>query len=132
VARRLAIGAAFLAVLVLLGAVVTLPVWVHPVNEDEARALALRQPGFPGYHVSDVRLEITVDGRVRDTNGFVVYTLPGPRLELAGASAAPPAAFWLVHLESAAHPCSIGLVVIDARSHQVVSRAGGGRRCSQF
>jgi hypothetical protein len=131
-ARRLAIGGAFVAVLALLAIVVSLPAWLHPVNEDQARSLALRQPGFAGYHVSDIRLEVTIDGQVRDRNGLIVYTSPGPRVELAGAAAAPPAAFWLVHLESPAHPCSLGLVVIDARSRAVVAKEGGGRRCSQF
>lgn len=130
--RPVAIGAAFAAVLLVLLAAVTLPVWLHPVNEDQARELAHKQPGLASYSITQTRLVVSLDGRVRDGNGFVLYTAPGPKLEVGGVSAAPPAAYWIVNLQAPQRRCAGATVVVDAGSHDVVLVARHSRRCSEF
>ena len=120
--RVLAIGVGFGAVLLLLLSAVTIPLWAHPMNEDEARTLALTQPGLSSYQVLDASFSVSVDGRVLNRRGTLVYTRQDWRLHAAGLVLAAPAAFWVVELEPAARrPCSTARVIIDAGSRKVVA-----------
>jgi hypothetical protein len=133
VIKRLLIGGAFAAVVLVLVAAVTLPLWVHPLNEDQARALALSQSGLGRYKISAAHLQVTFDGRVSDSHGQLLYTVPGQRVVIGGQAWGQPAAFWVVELQSRTRPaCMTARVVIDAGSHKVVLVSRRFLPCTQF
>ena len=120
--RGIAVGAAFGAVLVLLLGAVTIPLWAHPMNEAEARALAVQQQGLSGYQVLDTSFAVSVDGRVINRKGVVVYTRSDWKLNAAGLVLTAPAAYWVVELQPPARRmCSSARVIIDAGSGKVVA-----------
>ena len=120
-ARRLLIGSGFAAVLLLLVAAVSLPAWAHPMSADEAVAIARAQPGLNGLEVSDASLSVTVDGRVFDRRGTLVYRRPGPSIEAGPVALGLPQAYWVVQMQTAGRACTTATVVIDAGSRKVVA-----------
>ena len=88
-AARVLVGGAFAAVLVLLLAAVTLPAWAHPMGSDDAISIARAQPGLGSLEVGDVSFDLSVDGRVLDRRGTVVFQRPGPTLEAGPVTLGP-------------------------------------------
>jgi hypothetical protein len=131
-AARVLVGGAFAAVVLLLAAIVSLPLWIHPMQSDEAVALARAQPGLAALEVTDVFLSVSVDGRVADRRGITVYKRPDPSLRAGPLTVAAPHAFWVVEMQSASQPCASATVVIDALNRNVLASRRPSASCRRF
>jgi hypothetical protein len=131
---RVLIGGAFAAVLLLLGAAVSLPVWAHPMNSDDAIVIAHAQPGLGSLAVTDVYFNVSLDGRVADRHGTIVYRRPGTSVRAGPVSLALqlPQAFWVVEMRNPSRPCSTATVVIDAGSRTVLAARRQSLPCRQL
>lgn len=119
--RRVLVGGAFAAVLLLLAAAVSLPLWAHPMRSEDAIVLARAQPGLGALEVTDVFFDVSLDGQVSDRRGTVVYRRPGPSLRAGSLSLALPQAFWVVEMQTPGRACTTATVVIDARNRDVLT-----------
>ena len=131
-AARVLVGGAFAAVLLLLVAAVSLPIWIHPMRSEEAVALARAQPGLAALEVTDVFFAVSVDSRVADRHGVIVYKRPGPMLQAGPLTVASPQAFWIVEMQSPGRSCSSAIVVIDATSRGVLASKRQSVSCRRF
>jgi hypothetical protein len=102
------------------------------MSSDDAIVLAHSQPGLSSLAVSDVFFDVSVDGRVADRHGTIVYRRPGPSVQAGPVSLALPQAFWVVEMRNPSRPCSTATVVIDAGSRTVLSARRQSLPCRQM
>ena|SRR5205814_283180 len=131
-AVRVLVASAFAAVLLLLVAAVSLPAWAHPMKSEDAVALARAQPGLAALEVSDVFFDLSVDGRVLDRRGTVVYRRSGPSLRAGPLTLGLPQAFWIVEMQSAGRNCANATVVIDAATRNVLAARRQSLTCRRL
>jgi hypothetical protein len=116
----------------LLVAAVSLPAWAHPMRSEDAIVVARAQPGLAALEVTDVFFDVSLDGRVADRKGTIVYRRPGPSLQAGPLTLGVPQAFWVVEMQSPGRRCTTATVVIDAATQKVVASKRQALNCRQL